>query len=96
MDDFALAAFREREAREILRRRTFHVHAAIWAAVNVFLVMVWAVTGAKFPWFLFPLFGWGIFVVAHGAAAYLIVPPGDIVLKREQQRMNRQDPAPGR
>jgi hypothetical protein len=95
MDDFARAAFREREAREILRRRALYLHATIWAATNLFLVAIWAVTGAGFPWFIFPLFGWGIGLVAHGAAAFLMVPPSDIVLKREQRRMNTEDPATG-
>ena len=36
MDDFALAAFREREARQILKRRAFYLHLSIYAAVQVF------------------------------------------------------------
>ncbi len=72
MDDFARAAFREREARQILRRRAFHVHVAVYAAVNLMLIGVWALVGGGFPWFLFPLMGWGVGVVAHGATAYLL------------------------
>lgn len=87
MDDFALAAFREREARQILKRRAFMVHAAVYAAVNLMLVGVWALAGGGFPWFLFPLMGWGIGLVAHAATAYLLAHPNDIVLEREQRRM---------
>ena len=91
MDDFARSAFREREARQILRRRVFYLHAAIWAAVNVFLVIIWAATGAGYPWFIFPLFGWGIGLAAHAGAAYLLANPEDIVLQREQDRLRSPD-----
>ncbi len=87
MDDFALAAFREREARQILKRRAFMVHAAVYGAVNLMLIGVWALAGGGFPWFLFALMGWGIGLVAHGATAYLLAHPNDIVLEREQRRM---------
>lgn len=85
-DDFARAAFREREARQIRRRRAFLVHASIWVAVNVMLVIIWVMVGGGHPWFLYPLLGWGIGVVAHGASAYLMAPTDDIVLEREQAR----------
>lgn len=87
MDDFARAAFREREARRILRRRAFYVHAAVWAAVNVMLVAVWALSGGGHPWFVYPLLGWGIGLAAHGASAHLLARPDDIVLEREQRRL---------
>jgi hypothetical protein len=86
MDDFALAAFREREARQILRRRAFYVHLAVYVAVQVMLVGIWALTGAGFPWFLFPLLGWGVGLAAHGAVAMLLANPEDIVLEREEKR----------
>lgn len=86
MDDFALAAFREREARQILRRRAWYVHLAVFVAVQAMLIGVWALVGGGFPWFLFPLMGWGIGLVAHGATAFLMAHPDDIVLEREQRR----------
>lgn len=95
MDDFALAAFREREARQILRRRAFMVHAAIYVAVNLMLICVWALAGGGFPWFLFPVMGWGVGLVAHAASAYLLANPNDIVLEREQRRMAQGDPSAG-
>ncbi len=90
MDDFALAAFREREARQILKRRAFYLHLSIFLAVNIMLVVIWALAGAGFPWFLFPLMGWGIGVVAHGASAFLMSHPDDIVLEREQRRLAKE------
>ena len=94
MDDFARAAFRETEAKQILRRRIFLLHLAIYVATNLSLVVIWALTGAGYPWFVFPILGWGIALVAHGAVAYLLSDPEEIVLRREQQRLaaGHQDP----
>lgn len=86
MDDFALAAFREREARQILKHRAFYVHLAVYLAVQIALVVIWAMVGGGYPWFLFALIGWGIGLVAHGATAFLLAHPDDIVLEREQRR----------
>lgn len=94
MDEFALAAFREREARQILKRRAFYLHAAVFVAVQVSLVGIWALAGGGYPWFLFAVLGWGIGLVAHGAAAFLLAHPDDIVLEREQRRAARDTPSP--
>lgn len=92
MDDFAQAAFREREARRILRRRAFYLHLSVYLAVNLMIFVIWVLAGGGFPWFLFPLMGWGIGVVAHGASALLLASPADIVLEREQRRMAQGGP----
>lgn len=91
MDEFARAAFREREARQVVKRRAFLVHLSVYVATNVFLFVVWLLVGGGFPWFLFVLFGWGIGIAAHGAAAYLMSDPTDIVLEREQRRLAKDD-----
>ena len=87
MDEFAQAAFREREARQILKRRAFYVHLSIYIAVNLMLIGIWALAGGGVPWFLFVIMGWGIGIVANGASAFLLAHPDDIVLQREQRRL---------
>jgi hypothetical protein len=95
MDDFARAAFREAEAKQILRRRVFLLHLSVYLSTNFTLVVIWALTGAGYPWFVFPILGWGIGLVAHGVVAYLLSDPEEIVLRREQQRLSAtpQDPS---
>jgi 2TM domain len=46
----------------------FRIHAAVFIAVNLLLVITWAMNGAGYPWFVYPLMGWGIGLVAHYAA----------------------------
>lgn len=68
---------------EVLRKRAekiakekagFQVHLGMYIAVNLFLIAIWYFTtspwGSVFPWFIFPLFGWGIGVIGHFVGAY--------------------------
>jgi len=61
---------RERSARS--RRKGFQIHATVFVAVQILLVVVWAVQwqigGTSYPWFLYPLLGWGIGLAAHYVA----------------------------
>ncbi len=60
----------EEELYQIARKRVeekkgFFIHLTIYIIVNVILVIIWATTGARFPWFIFPLGGWGIGIIFH-------------------------------
>jgi hypothetical protein len=57
-----------RERHQRGERAGFRIHATVFVAVNLMLVVVWALTGAGYPWFLFPLLGWGVGLAAHFAA----------------------------
>ena len=86
MDEFGRQAFAEWEATRSARRRVVWLHAILWAAVNLLLVVIWAVTGAGFPWFVFPLFGWLIGLVTHAAITYVLRSPDDVIYSREAAR----------
>jgi 2TM domain len=53
-------------------RKGFRIHAAVFVAVEILLVVIWAVQwqlgGTSYPWFLWALCGWGIGLAAHYAA----------------------------
>jgi len=57
---------RYRRARSRVRRlRGFYVHLAVYLLVNAGLLVVNLVVGRPY-WFVWPLFGWGIGLLAHG------------------------------
>jgi hypothetical protein len=85
MDEFGKAALREREAVRIARRQWFWMDLLVWAAISVFLFVIWLLAGAGFPWFVIPVGAWGIVIVAHAAFAFVLRSPEDILLEREQQ-----------
>ena len=55
-----------RQARKrVEEKKGFYIHFAVYIIVNIILVIIWAATGAGYPWFLFPLGGWGIGILFH-------------------------------
>ena len=52
--------------RRVRAKRSFMAHLASCAIVNAALAAIWALTGAGYPWFLWPLLGWGIGLAFHG------------------------------
>lgn len=67
----------ENELKRVARKRAkekadFYTHFGVYISVNVFLIVMWYVTlGPEgFPWFIFPLFGWGIGVVGHAVSTF--------------------------
>jgi hypothetical protein len=70
-DSFERAALREdldaQASRARAVRDSFLIHLAVYVAVNVLLVAIWALSDREEPWFLYPLLGWGVGLAAHGA-----------------------------
>ena len=82
MDEFGEMAAREREARRIARRQWFWLHAAVYVPIQLILFVIWFANGAHFPWFAFPLLGWGIILAVHGVYAFVMKTPEEIMIER--------------
>lgn len=67
----------------------FLVHLGMYVVVNAFLIWLWwwPTGGNAFPWFAFPMFGWGIGLVAHFLAAF--VEKGRMVDRFTQAEIER-------
>jgi 2TM domain len=46
----------------------FKIHFGVYLAVNLLLAVINLLTDPSYLWFLWPLAGWGLGVIAHGAA----------------------------
>ena len=86
---------REQAVLRLKKRRGFHTHFVIYVAVNVALVVVWAVTGAGFFWPVFPILGWGIGVAANAWDVYGRKPISEDKIRREADRLRGGGPAVG-
>ena len=51
-------------------RRGFYIHLVAYMMVNALLVGINLATNPDRLWFQWPLMGWGIGVLAHGAAVF--------------------------
>lgn len=65
-------------------RMGFLIHAAMYVVLNTGLVVIWYSSGQGYPWFMWPLLGWGIGLLAH--AISLVVGPGSAAEARAIQR----------
>jgi hypothetical protein len=92
MDEFGELAAREREAKRIARRQWFWLHAAVFATTELLLVVIWMLGDEDFPWFVFPLLGWGILLAAHAVYAFVIRTPEEIMIEREARRDQEGQP----
>jgi hypothetical protein len=65
---------RNQAIRNLRRRAAFKIHLLVYVLVNTLLIAIWAVVGIAsgvwFPWWVFPLLGWGIRVALHGWTTY--------------------------
>ena len=47
--------------------QSFRTHLTFYLLVNVFLIGIWAASGAGYFWPIWPMLGWGIALAAHAA-----------------------------
>jgi hypothetical protein len=78
-----------RRAREIAQARyLLRLHALVYVVVNVGLLLTWWNTGRGYFWPGYPIFFWGIGVVAHYLTAQRTTGHGWI--DRETERILRE------
>ncbi|MBN2066115.1 MAG: 2TM domain-containing protein [Candidatus Thermoplasmatota archaeon] len=83
-----------KKARKIAKEKSdFYIHFVIYIAVNLLLIAIWWVTLGPygFPWFVFPLFGWGIGVAAHGISAFRGEGYIEQQAEKEYQKLKKKD-----
>lgn len=62
----------QRARKRVKDKKDFFVHLAVYVVVNIILVIIWGITmdWHGYPWFIWPLFGWGIGIVFHGLSVF--------------------------
>ena len=77
------------------KRASFKSHLTVYIIMNIFFWMVWYFTGQRysgairFPWPVWPMFGWGIGLFFHFMGAY-VYPKNNSVEKEYQKLKNKQ------
>ena len=62
---------RDKAVRQLKKQRDFRSHLLVYILVNTFLVVIWALTNRHgFFWPVFPIAGWGIFVIMSAWDVY--------------------------
>jgi len=84
---------RKRARKTAEDRVGFYIHLGIYAAVNTMLILLWWFTGGIniFPWFIFPLFGWGAGVIAHFIGVFRGPSYVDRAAEHEYRRLKKEE-----
>ena len=80
---------RDRAVKRLKKRRDFAAHLLVYAMVNIFLVVIWAVTSTGFFWPIFPMVGWGIGVVMNAWDVWRGDEFSDREIAREIDRLQK-------
>lgn len=82
---------RDQAVTQLKKRRDFHAHLLVYALVNGFLVVIWAITDVHaFFWPIFPIAGWGIGVVMNAWDVYWRHQITETDIRREMERHDRR------
>ena len=76
--------------------KAFYNHAVIYVIINALLAgLNYYSDGWRFPWFLFPLLGWGIGLASHAIGTYRMNPfTGKEWEERKLRELMDQDDGP--
>ena len=85
-------AIYEEAKKRVKAQKEFYVHLAVYICVNAFLVLIWAFpAGGGFPWFVFPLGGWGIGIVFHALDVFVFSQRADrSAIEREVEKIRKE------
>lgn len=94
----ASASTRNDPVERLARRRAgakmgWYIHATVYVLVNLFLVLLAASRDQN--WALYPLLGWGLGLLIHGAVVFFVAPGGNLyerLLARERKALGGGDP----
>ena len=70
-------------------KKGFYIHVAVYICVNILLIVIWAATGAGYPWFFFPLGGWGIGVLFHFLGVFVFTRQSGWEKRQIEKEMER-------
>jgi len=91
---------RERAEERVAAILAFHRHLAVYLIVNAFIFLIWLIIAltshgkAWWPWFLFPLGGWGIGIAFHAINTYGAGRGGarhERLVQREMEKENKRE-----
>jgi len=82
----------EQAKKRVEAKKGFFIHFTVYIVVNIMLVLIWAfAAGGGFPWFIFPLGGWGIGILFHFLGVFVFGRKSDrTAIEKEAERIKRE------
>ena len=82
----------EQAKKRVEAKKGFYIHLTVYILVNILLVLIWAfAAGGGFPWFIFPLGGWGIGILFHFLGVFVFGRKSDrAAIEKEAEKIRRE------
>ena len=82
----------EQAKTRVEAKKGFFIHLTVYIVVNIVLVLIWAfAAGGGFPWFVFPIFGWGIGIIFHYLGIFVFGGKSDrAAIEKEAKNIRRE------
>jgi len=82
----------EEAKKRVEAKRGFYTHLVSYLVVNIMLIIIWAFpAGGGYPWFLWPLGGWGIGLIIHFFQVFVWPSGGDrAAIAKEVEKIKRE------
>jgi hypothetical protein len=78
---------REVAVERLKKRQDFRAHLLVYTLVIALLWIIWALTGAAFPWPLIVMGGWGVGLIMNAYDVYGREPIREEDIQREVERL---------
>ncbi len=78
-----------RAKRKVNVRLGFYYHLGVYLIVNTFLLIINLIASPSYLWVIWPLMGWGIFILLHALSALLVGPDTKIRDQMIQKEMEK-------
>ena len=83
----------EEASKRVKAKKGFYNGLVTYAIVNAVLVVIWALTGQGYRWFLWPLGIWGVFVLGDLLRIFVFGKGSDQqAIEKEVEKMKRGQP----
>ncbi len=78
--------------KRVEEKRGFFTHLTVYVLVNIMLILIWLfASGRGFPWFIFPLGGWGIGIIVHALNTFVFGFKSDrALIEKEAEKIRRE------
>jgi hypothetical protein len=82
----------EEAKKRVSAKRKFYRDLVAYVVINSLLVIIWAFpAGRGYPWFWFPIGGWGIFIILDYFKVFVFPSGGDkAAIEKEVEKIKRE------
>ena len=82
----------EQAKKRVEEKKGFFIHLTVYIIVNIMLLLIWAfAAGGGYPWFLWPLGIWGVFVLGDYLRVFVFGKGSDRqAIEKEVEKIKRE------